>query len=213
MHAPARARAKRTKHARTHARRRDRVGARGAEMRGGYRLQPPIRVDLAATPRRPRNDSDNPSRGSARLSTARLRPVCVCVYVCEVVCVWCVCVCACVRASVRGRACMCVRVYRGLRLRRACGRMRRRAGWVGGGGGDFRPSKGRRYIAPPPMYAAEDVREEGGRRVCAADTHNTYIHTGTQIHTYRSASPPRVCMCARARAFVCVQRRLLRPGP
>ena len=141
--------------------------------------------------------------------------VCVCVYVCVRLCVCLcgVCVYACVRASVRGRACMCVRVYRGLRLRRACGRMRRRAGWVGGGGGDFRPSKGRRYIAPPPMYAAEDVREEGGRRVCAADTHNTYIHTGTQIHTYRSASPPRVCMCARARAFVCVQRRLLRPGP
>ena len=58
-------------------------GARGAEMRG-YRLrrpQPPFRVDLAATPRRPRNDSDNPSHGpgSRDARAARLRPVpCVC---------------------------------------------------------------------------------------------------------------------------------------
>ena len=39
-------------------------------MRKEKRLQPPIRVDLAATPRRPRNDSDNPSRGAGRNACA-----------------------------------------------------------------------------------------------------------------------------------------------
>ena len=87
-------------------------------MRGGYRLQPPIRVDLAATPRRPRNDSDNPSCGPVRPPTARLRPVCVCV--CVAVCgfVWWVCMRVCVYVCVCMRVCVCV--DRGLRLRRMC---------------------------------------------------------------------------------------------